>query len=116
MEQAYSAALERVGGLEAAKPKALLTLLAPQFPQLTLEVCPVLRAAGKRGQALRSPTWQSLPPYIACTFGFRRQGALVSSFALPSLCLPECEVAPGGPPPPDAAAQAHGASWHRAPA
>ena len=41
MEEAYSAALERVGGLEAAKPKALLTLLAPQFPQLTLEVCAV---------------------------------------------------------------------------
>ena len=55
MEAAYSAALERVGGLEASKPKALLTLLAPQFPQLTLEVrCWQTRAG------IAEPTWQPI--------------------------------------------------------
>ncbi len=37
MEAAYDAALERLGGLEAAKPKALLELLQPDFAFLTIQ-------------------------------------------------------------------------------
>lgn len=37
MEDAYQAALEHVGGLEAAKPKAVLELLQGQFPHLTIQ-------------------------------------------------------------------------------
>lgn len=38
MEEAYAVALERVGGLDAAKPKAVLECLQDEFPQLTIQV------------------------------------------------------------------------------
>lgn len=38
MEEAYEAALQRVGGQDAAKPKAVHELLALQFPHLTMQV------------------------------------------------------------------------------
>lgn len=37
MEEAYQAALEKVGGLDAAKPRALLDELQDEFPFLTLQ-------------------------------------------------------------------------------
>lgn len=39
MEEAYLAALDKVGGLEAAKPRAILDELQHEFPQLTLQAC-----------------------------------------------------------------------------
>ncbi len=37
MEDAYMVALDKLGGLEKAKPKALLELLHHLFPHLTLK-------------------------------------------------------------------------------
>ncbi|EFN58253.1 hypothetical protein CHLNCDRAFT_142186 [Chlorella variabilis] len=37
MEEAYEAALEQLGGLEVAKPKTMLDVLQPEFPELTLQ-------------------------------------------------------------------------------
>lgn len=38
MEEAYEAALEQLGGLDAAKPKAVYELLQDEFPQLSVHV------------------------------------------------------------------------------
>jgi len=38
MEEAYEAEVARQGGLSAARPKALLDALQPEFPQLTLQI------------------------------------------------------------------------------
>ena len=45
MEEAYLAALDKVGGLEAAKPRAILDELQAEFPHLTLQA----RALPRRG-------------------------------------------------------------------
>ena len=49
MEEAYLAALEKVGGLEAAKPRAILDELQAEFPHLTLQASGRMRgmASGK---------------------------------------------------------------------
>ncbi|PRW50934.1 g2-like myb family transcription factor [Chlorella sorokiniana] len=39
MEEAYLAALDKVGGLEVAKPRAILDELQHEFPHLTLQAC-----------------------------------------------------------------------------
>lgn len=38
LEEAYEAAVARMGGLHSARPKALLTELQPDFPELTLPI------------------------------------------------------------------------------
>jgi hypothetical protein len=38
MEEAYETALQQVGGLEEAKPKAVLELLQGAHPHLTIQV------------------------------------------------------------------------------
>lgn len=37
MDEAYEEALERVGGLDAAKPRAVLEEMAAEFPTLTAQ-------------------------------------------------------------------------------
>ena len=49
MEEAFQQAIERLGGLEAAKPKAILELLAAEFPSLTT----LVRASSLEGCSCR---------------------------------------------------------------
>lgn len=51
MEEAYLAALDKVGGLEAAKPRAILDELQHEFPHLTLQASGRTWQAGPEGQA-----------------------------------------------------------------
>ncbi len=37
LEEAYEAAVQQLGGLQAARPKQLLQLLQPEFPDLALQ-------------------------------------------------------------------------------
>lgn len=57
MERAYVAALDKLGGLEKAKPKAMLELLQRQFPRLTIQAS--WRALAQRcaGRCQRRHAW-----------------------------------------------------------
>lgn len=37
LEEAYEAAVQQLGGLQAARPKQLLQILQPEFPDLALQ-------------------------------------------------------------------------------
>ena len=38
MQEAYEEGVARLGGLQEARPKQLLELLGPEFPELTVQV------------------------------------------------------------------------------
>lgn len=77
MEEAYLAALDKVGGLEAAKPRAILDELQTEFPHLTLQARAPLEtgraarlydccAAGACALSLLLRTWQGRPCVSGC--------------------------------------------------
>ena len=66
LEEAYEAAVEAQGGLQAARPKQLLDALQAEFPELTLQVVKWhlqgQRRAKQRGQPSRDQTPSSAGP------------------------------------------------------
>lgn len=96
MEEAYMEALDKIGGLEKAKPKAVWELLHPQFPELDIAV----GAGGRR--AAWALDWTSRTAGAALSCWPRVVGAWAR----------RCCAAGGDAPRARAAARPQRVKWH----